>query len=79
MQASGFRPSSDIQLELTGPGVGPPAGPAKPIRVDANGRYPSANGGGGLVVPSGSGPVTVTISGTSVSGKAVVLPVSVSG
>ncbi|MDQ6725912.1 MAG: hypothetical protein M3066_07085 [Actinomycetota bacterium] len=79
MQASGFQPNSEVQMELTGPAVGPPAGPPKPIRVDAEGKYPPANGAGGLVVPSGSGPVTVTMSGTAVSGKAVVLPVSVSG
>ena len=79
MRASGFMPNSDVRLELTGPAVGTPAGEPKPIRVDADGKYPPANGSGGLVVPAGSGPVTVTISGTAVSGKAVVLPVSVSG
>ena len=77
LRATGFQPDSELRMELTGQSVGPPAGAPKPIRVDGQGRYPSSNGTSGLVVPSGSGPVTVTISGTAVSGNAVVIAVSV--
>lgn len=79
MQATGFQPNSEVTLELTGPAVDPPAGPAKPRRVDGEGKSRPVNGAGGLVVPSGSGPMTLTMTGTALSGKEVVLPVSVSG
>ncbi len=79
LRATGFQPDSELRMELTGPSVGPPAGEPKPIRVDGKGKYPPSNVASGLVVPSGSGPVTVTISGTAGSGRAVVLAVSVGG
>ena len=79
MAATGFRPNSDITIVLAGPkvpttkaGAVPP-----PARVDAQGKFPPANGGSGVIVPRGSGMVTVTVTGSAASGQAVRLAVTV--
>lgn len=79
MAATGFRPSSDITIVLAGPKVATTVagqGPAS-ARVDAQGKFPGSNSASGVVVPKGSGMVTLTVTGSAASGQAVRLAVTV--
>jgi hypothetical protein len=66
--ASGLKPGSTAQLSLAGPQVDKAQGPAPTQTVDANGHLPT---GTAVVVPAGTGGVTITITATTASGKSI--------
>ena len=69
-EASGLRPGSEVRISITGLSL--PARGLPQVIADPTGRFPPAGQNpSGVVVPPGSGPVAITITGTSANGSSV--------
>jgi hypothetical protein len=73
LTATGFEPNSELLLALPS---SVDAGTSVPLHFHIGGDGNFANSGGGLGL-GGSGPLTITLSGTAGSGAAVNLPIVV--
>jgi hypothetical protein len=71
-EASGLKPGSRVRVKVAGHGLSADPSGGLQFTADGSGRFPSSiDGTTGVIVPPGSGPVTITITGTDASGAAV--------